>query len=172
MEEYITSVLKKIDNIKRLRPDTQHILLNKYSKQTGVPRKFLEAYMKGDTDLLLNEFNNLKEQGKITDADLTGMDINKIKQVEKIAKNQLDNEESDDSTDDSDSEDEYVDPIKSKVKQLRNGDIKRNVSDYISKNKLFSKTERLVVLLDPVLKELLNTTESKMELKEFVKLYS
>jgi chromatin remodeling complex protein RSC6 len=50
--------------------------------------------------------------------------------------------------------------------------MKKNVSDYIAKNKLFSKTERLVVLLDPVLKELLNTTENKMELKELVKLYS
>lgn len=180
MEEYIASVLKKIDNIKRLRKDTQHILLNKYSKQTGVPRKFLEAYMKGDTETLLNEFNNLKEQGKITDADLTGIDTNKMKQVEKIVNKQIkDNEshnqiddQSEESTDDSDSEDEYVDPIKSKVEELRKGDMKRNVNDYIGKNKLFSKTERLVVLLDPVLKELLNTNESKMELKELVKLYS
>jgi hypothetical protein len=170
MEEYITSVLKKIDNIKRLRPDTQHILLNKYSKQTGVPRKFLEAYMKGDTNTLLNEFNNLKSQGKISDADL-GIDTKKISQVNKLAKEVEELEESDDSTDDSDSEEEYMDPIKSKVDELRKGDIKRNISDYIAKNKLFSKTERLVVLLDPVLKELLNTNESKMELKELVKLY-
>ena len=177
MEDYIVSVLKKIDNIKRLRPNTQHILLNNYSKQTCIPRKILEAYMKGDTDTLLNELNNLKSQGKITDADLTGIDTNKMKQVKKIAKKQVqnndsDNDDSDESTDDSDSEDEYVDPIKSKVEELRKGDMKRNVNDYIGKNKLFSKTERLVVLLDPVLKELLNTNESKMELKELVKLYS
>jgi hypothetical protein len=165
MEEYIASVLKKIDNIKRLRPITQNILLNKYSKQIGVPRKFLEAYMKGDTELLLNEFKNLQSQGKITDADLKNIDTHKINKLTKEL------EYSDESTDDSDSDEEYMDPIKTKVNELKKGDIKRNINDYIAKNNLFSKTERLLVLLDPVLKEILNTNESKMELKELVKLY-
>jgi len=174
MEEFIGSVLKRIDNIKRLRPETQYILLNKYSKQTGIPRKLLEAYMKGDSDTLINEYTKLKDQGKISEQDITGELNNlnqKVKEVNKLIK-KVDKENESDSTDDSDSDDEYNDPIKTKVEELKKGDMKRNVSDYIAKNKLFSKTERLVVLLDPVLKELLNTSETKMELKELVKLYA
>jgi hypothetical protein len=171
MEEFIGSVLKRIDNIKRLRPETQNILLNKYSKQSGVPRKLLEAYMKGDSDTLLNEYTKLNNQ-TIIDKNLTHDTSNlnkKVKEINKLIK-KTDKVDSD-STDDSESDDEYNDPIKTKVEELRKGDIKRNINDYIAKNKLFSKTERLVVLLDPVLKEILNTNESKMELKELVKLY-
>jgi hypothetical protein len=170
MEEFIGSVLKRIDNIKRLRPETQHILLTKYSKQTGVPRNLLEAYMKGDTDTLMSEFTKLKDQGQITNQDLT--ENIRSKEGNRILKREMKKVEDEESTDDSESEDEYIDPIKSKVDELRKGDMKRNVNDYIAKNRLFSKTERLVVLLDPVLKELLNTKESKMELKELVKLYA
>jgi hypothetical protein len=174
MEEYITSILKKIDNIKRLKPVTQNILLNKYAKATGVPKNLLESYMKGDKDALLNEFSRLRTEGKISNEDLYNIVGDKAKEINKILPNNQykNNKYNDsDSTDDSDSDDNYIDPIKTKIEELKKGDVKKNINDYIIKNNLFSKTERLVVLLDPVLKQILNTEKTKMELKELVKLY-
>jgi hypothetical protein len=179
MERLAYDLQKKVANIKRLKPATQKKLIKKYSEDMGIPEEYFQFILNNDMDSLMDEFNNMKNSSEAKQLGLDKINLNNVNQntlnnLTKLAsnlntKNNTDNTDSDETDDDA--SDEYEDPIKAKVSRLREGDMRQNISKYLVENKLFSKTERMVVLLDPVLKELLNVDVNKLELKELNKLY-
>jgi hypothetical protein len=176
MERLAYELQKKVSNMKRLKPATQKKLIAKYSKDMGIPEQYFQFILNNDTESLMEEFNNMKNTPEAKKLNLDKLNLNNVNEtnIQSTIKNitnmasQINNESESDSDDLSD---EFEDPILSKVNKLREGDMRQNISKYIVENKLFSKTERMVVLLDPILKMLLNIDVGKMELKELNKLY-
>jgi hypothetical protein len=123
----------------------------------------------------MNEFNNMRNTSEAKQLGLDKINLNNINRntlnnLTKLASTKNVQHNDSDETED-DASDEYEDPVSAKVARLKEGNMRQNISKYIADNKLFSKTERMVVLLDPVLKELLKVDVNKMELKELNKLY-
>jgi hypothetical protein len=175
MERLAYDLQKKVANIKRLKPATQKKLIKKYSEDMGIPEEYFQFILNNDMDSLMDEFNNMKNSSEAKQLGLDKINLNNVNQntlnnLTKLASNLNTQNNDSDSTED-DASDEEEDPIKAKVSRLREGDMRQNISKYLVENKLFSKTERMVVLLDPVLKELLNVDVNKLELKELNKLY-
>jgi N-acetylmuramoyl-L-alanine amidase len=175
MERLAYDLQKKVANIKRLKPATQKKLIKKYSEDMGIPEEYFQFILNNDMDSLMHEFNNMKNSSEAKQLGLDKINLNNVNQntlnnLTKLASNLNTQNNDSDSTED-DASDEEEDPIKAKVSRLREGDMRQNISKYLVENKLFSKTERMVVLLDPVLKELLNVDVNKLELKELNKLY-
>jgi hypothetical protein len=175
MEQLAHELQKKVTNIKRLKLGTQKRLIKKYSEDMGIPKEYFQFILNNDMDSLVDAFNNMKNSSEAKQLGLDKINLNNVNQntlnnLTKLASNlNTQNNDSDESEDDV--SDEYEDPIKAKVSRLREGDMRQNISKYLVENKLFSKTERMVVLLDPVLKMLLNVDVNKLELKELNKLY-
>jgi hypothetical protein len=172
MESMITDIVKKVNNIKRLKPNTQKRLIKKYSTETNIPEKYFECILNNDVNTLINDFETMKhtpemEQLGLDKLNLKNINENTIKDISKItSKLSI----TDNSSDDSDLSDDDDNPIITKVTKLKEGNLRNNINRYLVDNNLFSKTERMVVLLDPVLKSLFNLNINKMELKEFNKL--
>jgi hypothetical protein len=176
MEKLAYDLQKKVANMKRLRPATQRRLIKKYSDDMGIPEQYFQYILNNDMDSLINEFNNMRttpeaKQLGLDKINLNNINENTINNLTKSASNLNHKTVSSDSDTEDDGSDEEDDPVAAKVERLKQGDLRSNVNKYLVDNKLFSKTERMVVLLDPILKELLKVDVNKMELKEFNKLY-
>jgi hypothetical protein len=171
MEQIAFDIQKKVNNMKRLKPQTQKKLITKYSQEMGIPENYFTAIMDGNLEYLIEQFNHLKDTNEGKNLNLDKINLNNLneKKATSLLKNvsKLNNSDTDDTESDEDD-----DPITNKVNLLKEGNLRANVNKYIKDNNLFSKTENLVILLDPVLKELFNLDVDKIELKELVKKYN
>lgn len=175
MEELAINLQKKINNIKRLKPATRKRLISKYSKDMNIPEELFNVLLSNDMNSYIDQFKEFQNSDEAKKLDLDKLNLNNINKnnaqnyIDKIKNISNTLEENDSESSESD---EDIDPFTYKINQLKKGDMKVNINKYIKENNLFSKTEKLVILLDPVLKEVLNINDNKITVQQLINIYN